>query len=318
MTGGDGGACHPFVTPLATQVRSTTRSGADGTTKLVHVTVVVAVKVFDGVVVAADSATTMPLANGSHQVYNNANKIFQLHRKYPIAAATWGMAAIGSASIATLSKELRRRLMGGDAATRPDWKLDDTYTVKGVAERLLELVFDELYSPLVTSGQWQRDELGFAVFGFSGGDRKAEVWTIHIDDPTTRPVPRLEANGDQFGWGSYAIRDASERLFHGYDPQLPMAIKAVTNPAEHAAIDAAFRSVYHEAAPPVMPMADAIELARFLATVTVGYARFIPGPDIVGGPIEVACLTRFEGFKCVSRKHYYSADLNPENPHHDF
>ncbi len=281
-------------------------------------TVVVGVKVFDGVVFAADSATTLPLANGSHQVYNNANKIFHLHRQYPVAAATWGMGAIGGASIATLAKDLRRRFMSGADGAHPDWKLDEHYTVRGVAERLIQLVFDELYSPLVTSGQWPRGELGFAVVGFAGGERKAEVWTIAIEDPAVRPVPILEAGGDQFGWGSYAIRDASIRLFRGYDPSLPDAIKAVTDPSEHLAIDAALQSTDREVALPAMPIADAIELARFLATVTVGYARFIPGPDVVGGPIEVACITRFEGFKWVSRKHYYSPELNPEDPHHDF
>lgn len=280
-------------------------------------TVVVGVKVFDGVVFAADSATTLPLANGSHQVYNNANKIFHLHRRCPIAAATWGMGAIGGASIATLAKELRRRFMGFDE-NRIDWMLGDSYTVREVAERVIEYVFDELYSPLAASGQWPRGELGFAVVGFGGGDRKAEIWTVEIDDPSLRPSPTLEAGGDQFGWGAYAIRDASMRLFTGYDPSLPDALKQVTDAAEHPAIDLALQSVNREVALAAMPVADAIELARFLATVTVGYARFIPGPDIVGGPIEIACLTRYEGFKWVSRKHYYSPDLNPEDPHSDF
>src|SRR4051794_25730890 len=56
-----------------------------------RMTVAVVVKVFDGIVVAADSATTLPLANGSAQVYNNANKIFHLHRRLPLAAMTWGL-----------------------------------------------------------------------------------------------------------------------------------------------------------------------------------------------------------------------------------
>lgn len=275
------------------------------------------VKVFDGVVFAADSATTLPLPSGTHQVYNNANKIFHLHRTHPIAAATWGMGAIGGASIATLAKELRRRFRGDDPA-HVDWKLDSNYSVRDIAERVVEFVFDELYSPLVTSGQWPRGDLGFAIVGFAPGERKAEIWTIAIDDPSIRPIPALEAGGDQFGWGAYAIRDASVRLFNGHDPSLPDALKAVTNPAEHPAIDAVIQSANREVAIAAMPIADAIELARFLAAVTVGYARFIPGPDVVGGPIEVACITRFEGFKWVSRKHYYSPELNPEDPHHDF
>ena len=85
------------------------------------VTVAVGVKVFDGIVLATDSATTLLLANGRAQVYNTANKPLQLHRQLPIAAMTWGLGAIGDASISTLAKDFRRRLMGRDSAF-PGWR----------------------------------------------------------------------------------------------------------------------------------------------------------------------------------------------------
>ncbi len=94
-------------------------------------TVAVTGKVYDGMVLAADSATTFTFgtANGDvHQVYNNADKIFHLHRKLPVAAMTWGLASVGPASVATLAKDLRRRLMHDVAGDR--WVLDpDAYTV---------------------------------------------------------------------------------------------------------------------------------------------------------------------------------------------
>ena len=51
-------------------------------------TVAVAVKVFDGIVLAADSATTLQLPAGGAHVYNNASKVFHLHRKLPVGAMT--------------------------------------------------------------------------------------------------------------------------------------------------------------------------------------------------------------------------------------
>lgn len=51
-------------------------------------TVAIVVKIWDGIVLAADSATTLRLVDGSSQVYNSANKIFHLHRELPIAAMT--------------------------------------------------------------------------------------------------------------------------------------------------------------------------------------------------------------------------------------
>jgi hypothetical protein len=69
-------------------------------------TIVVSVRVNDGIVLAADSATSFIDANGNVvKVYNNANKIFNLVKVWPIGAMTYGAGAIGSASIATLSKD---------------------------------------------------------------------------------------------------------------------------------------------------------------------------------------------------------------------
>ena len=43
---------------------------------------------------------------------------------------------------------------------------------------------------------------------------------------------------------------------------------------------------------------------------TIGFQRFMPGPDTVGGPVEVAAITKHEGFKWIARKHYFSRGLN--------
>lgn len=40
-----------------------------------------------------------------------------------------------------------------------------------------------------------------------------------------------------------------------------------------------------------------------MVDVTVGYSRYLLGPDLVGGPVEIAGISRHEGFKWVARKH---------------
>jgi hypothetical protein len=54
-----------------------------------------------------------------------------------------------------------------------------------------------------------------------------------------------------------------------------------------------------------MPIQDAIDLAEFLVHAAIVYSRFSPGAQIVGGPIEIAAITKHEGFKWIRRKHYY-------------
>lgn len=280
-------------------------------------TVVVAVKVFDGIVLAADSATTLRLTGGGHQVYNNANKVFHLHRRMAIGMATWGLGAIGPASISTLAKDLRRRLTGDDPDHK-DWELLPDYTMQEVANRVVEMMFDELYGPLIPPGAEPEKFLGFLLAGYSGSERKSEVWSISLEDSSMRPVPKLEADSDSSGWLVRAQPEAAARLFYGIDPDLLASMKATLDPTEMAKIEALLPDAYREAVPPGMPLADAIGLAQFLVNTTIGYVRYLLGPDTVGGPVEVAGISRHEGFKWVQRKHYYPAELNPEDPHHVF
>lgn len=66
---------------------------------------------------------------------------------------------------------------------------------------------------------------------------------------------------------------------------------------------------------PPMPIQDVIDLARFLVHAAIMFSRFSPGPNVVGGPIEIAAITKHENFKWISRKHYYDQPLNKEPIH---
>src|SRR3954466_8144391 len=96
------------------------------------VTIIVSVKINDGVVMAADSAGTM----GSGQVYLHANKITNLCEGLPVGAMSTGSGGIGNESVETLLKDLGRRFDGRDTAY-PEWRLDPAgYTMEQVAGRL--------------------------------------------------------------------------------------------------------------------------------------------------------------------------------------
>jgi hypothetical protein len=63
---------------------------------------------------------------------------------------------------------------------------------------------------------------------------------------------------------------------------------------------------------PTMPIQDAIDLARYLVEVTIGFTKFsiLKQPKAVGGAIEIAAITKHEGFRWVQRKSFYPAGLN--------
>jgi hypothetical protein len=280
-------------------------------------TVGVAVKVFDGIVLATDSATTIDLGPAGHQVYNSANKIFHLDRRYAVGAMTWGLGNIGAASIATVAKDLRRRFMGQDDSFR-DWSLDDGFSVQSVGERLIDMVWGELYSNAF-AGQSPAPLLGFMVAGYSSGSLQSEAWVVQMDDPSVRPMLERAAGPDESGWMVYAQPEAAVRLLKGVDPQILDVLQPHLTAAELAKVQAVLSSqvLDRQVVIPAMPLADALALAKFLTDTTVGYRRFVPGPDTVGGQVEIAVISRHEGFKWVSRKHYYSQDLNRRDLDHD-
>lgn len=274
-------------------------------------TVAVVVKVFDGLVVATDSATTFQLQNGSAQVYNNANKIFHLHRRLPIAAMTWGLGNIGSASISTLAKDLRRRLMGEDP-DHPDWALGEDYTVEAVAERMVEMFHDELFVTEYPPGTPAPSPLGLLVAGYSSGEKQAEAWQITIGDAAQPPQPVQTIDIPAYGWIAFAQPEATERLFYGIDPALRDALQSVIDPAVWSGqVLPLLQSSQRQPVIPAMPFGDAISLATFLVETTAQYSHYLLGPDTVGGVVEVAAISRHEGFRWIQRKHYYSPELNP-------
>jgi hypothetical protein len=59
-----------------------------------------------------------------------------------------------------------------------------------------------------------------------------------------------------------------------------------------------------------MPKPDLAAFAESLVTVTSMMRKASIGPETVGGPIDVAIISRHEGFVWVKRKHYFDAKLN--------
>ncbi len=53
---------------------------------------------------------------------------------------------------------------------------------------------------------------------------------------------------------------------------------------------------------PRMEMLDAVDYARFLVQTSIDYQRFADRAPTVGGPIEIAFITKWAGFRWVERK----------------
>lgn len=61
----------------------------------------------------------------------------------------------------------------------------------------------------------------------------------------------------------------------------------------------------------LMPKQEMASLAEALVNITILKRRASAGLETVGGPIDVAIISRHEGFVWVKRKHYFNSRLNP-------
>jgi hypothetical protein len=263
-------------------------------------TVLISVKINDGVVMAADSASSF----ASGMVYRHADKIVNLWQGLPIGAMVTGAGGIGNESIDTLLKDLRRRFNGEDEARR-DWALDPTcYTLAQVANRLRTFLFEE--KAAAYAGEvWTRIRL----CGYSAGRPLAEVWEVLLLGPNS-PAPTQVQGEQDFGirWdGEY---EALSRLIFGLGTGFEdaAATSGLTPEAArelHAKLSPAlFELLFVEA----MPIRDAVDLARFLVETTIGFVKFsIARPKTVGGSIAIAAITKHEGFQWVERQNGFDA-----------
>ena len=265
-------------------------------------TIIVSVKINDGVVMAADSAGTM----ASGQVYAHANKIANLYEGLPIGAMSTGAGGIGNESVETLLKDLRRRFAGLDP-DHADWRLDPaSYTLEDVARRLRAFIFEE---KALACGE--DTALQLRVCGYSAGRPLAEVWEVNINSRTC-PAPRCIMGEEAFGvlWDGHY--DALNRLILGTGFEIGAALARHGVPADQVpALQANLvGDLYATLSAPAMPMQDAIDLARFLVETTVGFVRFaVFLTKSVGGATQVAAITKHEGFRWVERPPHYGAEF---------
>ncbi|MCE7699793.1 MAG: hypothetical protein K8E24_013590, partial [Methanobacterium paludis] len=107
--------------------------------------------------------------------------------------------------------------------------------------------------------------------------------------------------------------EAIQRLYAGYSSFLPLILEEAK--LDGNKINEIQNLCFKLSAPmitPAMPIQDAIDLAQFLIETTINFSRFTPGAQTVGGPIEIAAVTKHEGFKWIKRKHYFDSSLNPK------
>lgn len=272
-------------------------------------TIALSIQVNDGLVLATDSATTFSNQNNQvFNVYNNANKVFQLHKGLPVGMITWGLGSLSQSSMATLAKDFRS-IITNDPTNRID---PLNYTVQEIADKFFDFIYTQRYVPEMVSRQ-VKPGLGFTIGGYSSGANHSEQWSIQIEHGTgscSGPISLATPGQMMIEW--HGMPEALDRLIKGYSGLLPAVLQmAGLNQSQIDQIKSL--ADLHMMAPVIvqgMPLQDVVDVARFLVDVAAKYTLYTPGSNGVGGPVEIAAITKHEGFKWIQRKLYYDRELN--------
>lgn len=255
----------------------------------------IVIKAPEGIVLAADSRLTLAAQNTATQEkiqvsFDNATKLLsfqQDNKPRPVGVVTYGQAGIGSRTAASFVPEFESQIG------------DEPLDTAKFAARLAD--FYKKQWDAVVPQSYAGPQMTFVVGGYDQKDAYGRVFMIEIPQHT-KPV---ELNiGTNFGitWGGQT--DHMDRLLRGYDHLLPELVAKALNltPAKRKEMEAAISTLQMPLPLPAMPLQDCVDLAVFFIRTTITAQSLTIGTHGVGGPIDVATVTRSRGLEFIQRK----------------
>ncbi|MFP3896729.1 MAG: hypothetical protein ACLFV5_07845 [Anaerolineales bacterium] len=251
----------------------------------------------EGVVLAADSRLTLtahrPDGTQLPVNFDSATKLLSFSKPHNyVGAVTYGAAVIGLRSAHSFMPEF-------------EVNLEDSrrLCVEEYAKKLSEFFLNQWEE--TTPKNYTGPSMVFIVGGF---DPKEAYGRVFVVDVPNNPEPVERNPGDtEFGmtWGG-DLQIAS-RLIHGYDPQLLSILQRELDLGERIdQIQSILRENLEFRIPyQVMPLQDCVDLATFMIESTISAQNLSVGVRGVGGPIDVAVITRTRGLQYIQRKSLY-------------
>jgi len=249
----------------------------------------------EGIVLAADSRVTLTgQAPGSNLLvqahYDNATKLLKVKDHDNVGAVTYGLGALGGRQPRTAHSYLPE--------FETELPTEMRLSVEEFAGRLGDF-FRRRWSEANTPPE--ADAMVFLVGGFDEGEAYGRVFEVSIPNS---PEP-VEKSADEFGITFGGQNEIAGRLLGGYDPRLQALMAA--NVHLNAAQSANFRQkVLQDLAMPIpyqfLPLQDCVDLAIFLIQTTATLQRWTTGVRGVGGAVDVATITRTDGFRAIQEK----------------
>jgi len=269
----------------------------------------VVVKGPDGLVVAADSRVTLEAKKGDGQPmlvnFDNMTKILTFSEPHNhMAAVTYGAAVVGLRTAHSFAPELELFLRSKSTGSKS--KKQKRQSVAKYASLLSEFFLAQWKKSM--PDDYRGQDMVFIVVGYDVAEPYGTAYQFEIPrNPEPRPNEHLP---DGFGmtWGGQL--NVASRIVHGFDPAtVPLLEKELGLTAEQKEQVAKrlMESLIFPIPYQVLPLQDCVNLATFLIRSTMAAQNLAVGVRGVGGPIDVATITREDGVSWLQRKELTAA-----------
>jgi len=127
-------------------------------------TIVIAIKINEGIVMASDSATTVFLKREPGNVYYNRKKLFNLIKGLPIGILSYGDGEIGDLTTPLLIRKFRRIINKNNRTINLNL---ENLVIRSVAEVFLKFLQTELKNASEQGKSQDHQLIGFFIGGYS-------------------------------------------------------------------------------------------------------------------------------------------------------
>ena len=251
----------------------------------------------EGVVLAADSRVTLQFqVAGTNAVmsahYDNATKLLKVQGQEHVAAVTYGLGVLGAIEPRTAHSFLPEFEAALNASKR------GRLSVKDFADQLSAFFMSQHAASQTPANA---GDMFFLVGGYNEGEPYGRVFEVAVP---SAPAP-VEHNTGIFGirWGGQS--EITARVLNSLDGGMIQSLKTRFNlddvqtrqlvdemQAEHA-----LRIPFQ-----FLPLQDCVDLSILLIETTAQLMQYIVGVRGVGGAIDVATITRTDGYRPVQVK----------------
>jgi len=222
-----------------------------------------------------------------------------------VGCITWGNGSIGNASLATIVKDFRNFYYekNKNLINNGNIEIED-----------ISLSFKDFIEKKINNAEGKVDLIGFVIAGYSKNKSNPEIFQLEFIEKEVKGPKQINKE-DPIAISWYGDTEITTRLILGMSSKMPLLLKdaGLNKEKSDEIIQLIHENMQLPIGVPAMPIQDAIDFIEFLVDFNCKMSKFMSGAQTIGGPIDLAVITKHESYKWIYRKHYYEEKLNRGN-----